>query len=259
MLKLAGRRAAAALVGLAVLVSASCSKKKGPAHVETLPARAGEQGRTAQGREPVPWSGRFPTIYVERHVGECDILVSAFEPFVGETFSSSWEAVRPLDGQAIRGKKVRVIVLPIAWGEMSKKLTGAIQAARPEIAIGFGMGTRKVRIELAAWNERRAYEDNLGKLPPINVIEEGGPEELHTTLPVNEIAAALARQKIKFVLSTDPGGYLCNEAFYTYMRHPAKCAGFIHVPDVRPGSPELEELKRAARAIVEACVESAAD
>jgi len=236
----------AALAALALSACLFCAKREKGAAVreEPLPAVAEEAA---------------PRAYVEKPIEKCDVLLSGFEPFGGRTFNSSWEAIGPLDGETVGGKKVRAVLLPVVWGEAPKKLAGAINVAQPEVVIGFGMGTRVVRLELAAWNERREGKDNLGNPPPSKVIEEGGPEELHATLPVNDIAAALTRLKVKFVLSTDAGGYLCNEAFYALMRRKVECAGFVHVPVARPGTLEMEKLKRAARAIVEACIESAAD
>ena len=229
----------------AALVCLSCARKEGDARVGGPPAPPAEEAP--------------PQVYADRPIERCDVLVSGFEPFGGHPFNSSWEIANALDGEEVRGKKVRAVLLPVVWGEASKKLARAIEAARPEVAVGFGMGTRTVQIELAAWNERRAYEDNLGNLPPAGFVEEGGPEELHTALPVNEIAAALARLKVKFTLSTDAGGYLCNEVFYALTRGKVRCAGFVHVPVAPPATAELDELKRAGRAVVEACVESVAD
>ncbi len=79
-----------------------------------------------------------------------------------------------------------------------------------------------------------------------------------TAVIVRRSPYLFSRLRIKFTLSTDAGGYLCNEAFYALMRRKVECAGFVHVPVARPGTPELEELKRAGRAIVEACIEAAA-
>lgn len=231
----------ASLAALAALALFSCARKEGGAkQKDETPAQAP------------------PDVYTDLPMEKCDVLLLGFEPFGGHPFNSSWEVARALDGEKLRGRKVRAVLLPVVWGEASKRLARAINTARPEIAVAFGMGTPTVEIELTAWNERRGGEDNLGNPPPAKVIEEGGPEELHARLPLNELAAALARLGSKFALSTDAGGYLCNEAFYALMREDVSCAGFVHVPVAAPGTDELEELKRAARAMVEACIEAAA-
>lgn len=197
------------------------------------------------------------------------VLLTGFDPFGGRDVNESWEAVKVLEGETIRGRRVEVARLPVVYDEMAAPLAAAIARARPEVVISFGVGTEVVRVETLARNayhEQRPL-DNAGKPPPRARVDVGGPTTVPTALPADAILAALARANVPARASDDAGGYLCNECFYRLMRTtgPAvaglRARGFVHVPPAGAPNPaggafDLPTIRRAVRAVVEATLDA---
>jgi pyroglutamyl-peptidase len=103
--------------------------------------------------------------------------------------------------------------------------------------------------------------DAAGRKPRGRIIDEEGPEGYASTLPLADIAAALARAGIAADGSNDAGDYVCNHVFYRLMadiagegKSPARIGGFVHVPVPRAGTAMTEDrLAEAAFIIVRAC------
>ena len=113
------------------------------------------------------------------------VLLTGFDPFGGRDVNESWEAVKVLEGETIRGRRVEVARLPVVYDEMAAPLAAAIARARPEVVISFGVGTEVVRMETLARNayhEQRPL-DNAGKPPPRARVDVGGPTTVPTALP----------------------------------------------------------------------------
>ena len=148
------------------------------------------------------------------------VLLTGFDPFGGRDVNESWEAVKVLEGETVRGRRVEVARLPVVYDEMAGPLAAAIERTRPEVVISFGVGTEVVRVETVA---RNAYNpklplDNAGRPPPRAQIDPSGPATVPTSLPTDAILAALAREGVPARASDDAGGYLCNEGFYRLAR-----------------------------------------
>jgi pyroglutamyl-peptidase len=194
------------------------------------------------------------------------ILLTGFEPFGGAKINESWETVKTFQGQEIGGYRIETALLPVVYDEMDKPLQEAIDKHKPKIVISFGVGTPYIQIETSALNSYHPMKpkDNKSKTPPRDEIVLKGDLRIKTTLPADQILAALQTEKIPAILSEYAGGYLCNECFYRLMHCKTAPAvrGFVHVPpygapDPYGGKIDAGKLERAVKTIVESTVKAA--
>jgi pyroglutamyl-peptidase len=173
------------------------------------------------------------------------VLVTGFEPFGGSDVNTSQQIADALGG----------VVLPVSYARAADALRGAVRAADPEVVICFGQADRQaISVERFALNfDGSESADNDGVVSSAE-IDPGGPVAYRSTLPVDEIVAALRAEDIPAEVSRDAGGFLCNRVFYVLMQlleeeRPGTAGGFVHVPEEIP----LDLLVRAARVIVTVC------
>jgi len=187
------------------------------------------------------------------------VLITGFEPFGGSTVNPSQQLVDALDGE------LATVVLPVSYERAADALRGAIAGHRPDLVIAFGQadGRTGIAVERFAHNLDEASTTDNDEAPGSGLpIDPDGPAAYPSTLPVDEIVAALRADGIPAVPSRDAGGFLCNHVFYVLMgmlerERPNARGGFVHVPllpeqalDNDSASMPLETLVRAARIIV---------
>jgi pyroglutamyl-peptidase len=190
------------------------------------------------------------------------VLVTGFEPFDSSGINSSQQLVDALDGGVAKA------LLPVSFARAGDELRRAIREAEPAVVICFGQadGSVGISIERFALNlDDAAAVDNEAAHGSGTAIDPDGPLAYASTLPVDELVAALHEQGIPASASRDAGGYLCNHIFYVLMRaieqeHPQARGGFVHVPLLpeqalgkATPSMSLESLVGAARVIVSVC------
>jgi pyroglutamyl-peptidase len=126
-----------------------------------------------------------------------------------------------------------------------------MHTADPDVVICFGQAEREmISVERFALNlDGSESEDNDGVVSSA-VIDPDGPVAYRSTLPVDEIVAALRAEDIPAEASRSAGGFLCNHVFYVLMGllegRPGTTGGFVHVPEEIP----VDLLLRAARVVV---------
>ena len=187
------------------------------------------------------------------------LLVTGFEPFGGQTVNPSWEAVDRLPEQ-IGGWKLHKLRIPVEYAAAPRRVLEKARelGADAVISVGQAGGRSAVTPEVIGINLREAaIADNAGRLCKGEPIEERGPDGIFSTLPVREMAAAMAAKGIPAKLSYSAGAYVCNDVLYTLLRHfegTSVRAGFIHVPYI-PGQGEpnmaLEDIVTALTAAIE--------
>ncbi len=197
------------------------------------PTATGEFGFTVLGDDGTLLGAADLSIYVPPV-----LLLSGFGPFVGYEVNPSIEAIRSLDGEIAGGMDVHIAELPVVWDESWDILLAAIEAVEPDVILSTGVaGTDAMRYELDAVNTEWGA-DVEGVYASGEEVVEGGPSNLETLLPVEEMAAAVDAAGLATTLSTDAGTYLCNHIFYHvvhYAEYDAPIptlAGFVHVPPV---------------------------
>jgi pyroglutamyl-peptidase len=93
-------------------------------------------------------------------------------------------------------------------------------------------------------------------------ILQDGPDAYFSTLPVNDIVAAINAQGIPAAVSLSAGAFLCNHVFYVAQNKFVESdvrSGFVHVPLMDsqaaefPGLPTmpLDQMVTAVRAMLE--------
>jgi len=174
------------------------------------------------------------------------VLVTGFEPF-GE------HAVNP---SALVAKSFDGVVLPVSYARAAGALRAAIDDADPDVVLCFGLADNrtKVSVERFAHNlDEASTTDNDAASGSGTEIDPAGPLAFRSTLPVDDIVAALDSEGIPAEVSRDAGGFLCNHVFYVLMQtlDPKRIGGFIHVPPASVLPPD--DLVRAAGVIVAVC------
>ena len=197
------------------------------------------------------------------------VLVTAFQPFGGETVNSSQQAVQLLAQlPQTPGVELTTAVLPVEFTRAVEILQKTVEACKPElvICVGAANGRAAVTVERFAINlDDALIPDNAGYQPVDEPVVAGGPVAYASTLPVGAVVDALLAAGIPTTKSSTAGTYVCNHVFYALMhliatREPQLRGGFIHVPYVHeqvlgradaPPSLSLATITEALRLTVE--------
>ena len=164
------------------------------------------------------------------------ILLSAFEPFGGESVNASQEALKLI--RAREGTELVKITVPTVFGLAGTTLLDALRKEKPDAVICLGQagGRAAVTPERCAINVRDArIPDNAGHQPKDEPVIAGGPAAFFSTLPIKAMAAAARKAGFAAEISNSAGTFVCNDLMYTLLytlerEFPAVRGGFIHVP-----------------------------
>ncbi len=167
------------------------------------------------------------------------VLVTGFGAFPGAPVNPTRELIAMLAGQeeAFPGARLHLRVLPVEYGKVPGLLERFGREVRPDIAIHFGLAAnaRGFRLESTARNHSSVNKpDAGGAFAPDSRICDG-PASLRSTLPLDDIAAALKARGLPVTRSAHAGGYLCNRLFYLSRSGSIdgfrpRLSGFIHLP-----------------------------
>lgn len=183
--------------------------------------------------------------------------MTGFEPFHKASANPSQAIVEELRNAGIAGLHFQI--LPVIFGESSRKLIFTIEELRPNIVISLGQaeGRKEITPERVAINlEDARIEDNAGHQPKNVPINVEGPAQFESTLPIDEIVSELQNVGIPSTPSESAGTFVCNHLFYnlqSYCKEREILSGFIHLPLMDeqsaefPGKPtmRIEEIVRA--------------
>lgn len=160
------------------------------------------------------------------------ILLTGFEPFHKSTLNPSQEIVKLIDHPNLVAKEV----LPVTFGESSRKLISLIDLHNPSVVVALGQAEGRTQItpERIAINlDDARIADNAGFSPKEDLIIKGGPDAYFTTLPVKRLVDHLNENGIPASISLSAGTFVCNHIFYQmqhYCRDKGIRSGFIHLP-----------------------------
>ena len=183
--------------------------------------------------------------------------MTGFEPFHKASANPSQAILEELRNAGIEGLYFQI--LPVIFGESSRKLISTIEELRPNIVISLGQaeGRKEITPERVAINlEDARIEDNAGHQPKNVPINVEGPAQFESTLPIDEIVSELQNVGIPSTPSESAGTFVCNHLFYnlqSYCKEREILSGFIHLPLMDeqsaefPGKPtmRIEEIVRA--------------
>jgi pyroglutamyl-peptidase len=166
------------------------------------------------------------------------LLLTAFEPFDGETLNPSLEVARAIEGVQCAGAHIDVIELPVERFRAVDMALDQLRRQAPDVVIMLGEAGRRFRVtpERVAINiDDFSIPDNAGQQPKGEPIIADGPVGYFTALPIYDIVSQLHKAHIPAAISNSAGTYLCNRLFYSVMHYIAVAqlpitAGFIHLP-----------------------------
>ena len=187
------------------------------------------------------------------------ILLTGFEPFGTASSNPSGEIVKQISGD-----NIVTAILPVAYAQSAERLLSLIEQHKPDVVICLGQAEGRTAItpERVSINlDDAPLADNEGVLRNDVKILQDGPDAYFSTLPVNEIVAAIKAQGIPAAVSLSAGAFLCNHVFYVAQNKFAGSdvrSGFVHVPLMDsqaaefPGLPTmpLDQMVTAVRAML---------
>lgn len=200
------------------------------------------------------------------------VLLTAFEPFDGETINPSLEVARAIEKLEVAvAARVQTLVLPVERYKAIDLTLDRLNKITPDVVIMLGEAGRRFRVtpERVAINvDDFRIADNAGNQPRGEPIVDDAPVGYFSTLPIYEIVARIKAAQIPAAISDSAGTYLCNRLFYCVMHAIAEAelptrAGFIHLPylheqtlEKRLDFPSLSKasLVEAVRLAIEASV-----
>ena len=165
------------------------------------------------------------------------ILVTAFDPFGGESINPALEAVKLMKDN-IDGAEIVKLEIPTVFRKSIDKVAEAIVKENPDVVLSIGQagGRFEVTPERVAINVDDArIPDNEGNQPIDVPIYEDGAPAYFATLPVKAMVEAIRSAGLPSSLSNSAGTFVCNHIMYGVLYQIEKMgknirAGFIHVP-----------------------------
>ena len=193
------------------------------------------------------------------------LLVTGFEPFPGAPVNPTEWLVGRLREKPPRLPGVgafRAELLPVDYRTVGARLEEIGRDFAPDIAVHFGLAQTAAgfRLERIARNRFESPRpDNSGYCPDDGPICAATPI-LPSTLPLEDIHAALTNAGLPVEWSDDAGGYLCNVVFTLSAAHAfdgfsPRMTGFVHVsPTGRGCALSRSQLARGAQIVMRTTV-----
>ena len=202
------------------------------------------------------------------------LMITAFEPFAGETVNPSLEAARQMKRIDFRDTEVQVAELPVDRHRAVELTLELMHSNKPDIVLMLGEAGARYRVnpERVAINiDDFRIADNAGNQPKDEPVIEGAPAAYFSTLPVRAITDRIIKARIPAAISNSAGTYLCNRLFFSVMHaitaeHLPIIAGFMHLPyfheqamNKHPDVPSLsrESIIEAVRLAIDVSIERA--
>ena len=165
------------------------------------------------------------------------LLLTAFDPFGGETVNPAQEAVKMVADRVGNVEVVKCYV-PTVFGRSVKTVAEAIEKTMPDavLCIGQAGGRADLTPERVAINiDDAGIPDNEGNQPVDTAIYPDGKNAYFTTLPVKAMVSAIREAGIPASLSNTAGTFVCNHLMYGVLytlenEYPGVRGGFMHVP-----------------------------
>ena len=203
------------------------------------------------------------------------LLLTAFDPFGGDSINPALEAVKLVHDQ-VGGVEVVKLEVPTVFRKSIDTVAAAIEKEKPDavLCIGQAGGRYDLTPERVAINiDDARIPDNEGNQPIDCPVVAGGPAAYFSTLPVKAMVRAIRDVGIPADLSNAAGTFVCNHLLYGVLHllateYPSVRGGFLHVPFLpeqaaaRPSpvpSLPLADIVRGLEAAIQAIEANAAD
>lgn len=192
------------------------------------------------------------------------LLLSAFDPFGGDSVNPALEAVKRVSA-VIGGTEIVKLEAPTVFRKSIDRLVAAIEKEKPDavLCVGQAGGRFDVTPERVAINVDDArIPDNEGN-QPVGPIYEDGDAAYFATLPIKAMVKKIRDAGLPASVSNTAGTFVCNHIMYGLLYHLAKSypgikGGFIHVPFIpeqvvnRPAPAPYMALADITKALAEA-------
>lgn len=165
------------------------------------------------------------------------ILLTAFDPFDGETVNPAQEALA-LVPERIADCAVIKLTVPTVFYKSIRALEQAMEEHRPDavLCVGQAGGRFDITPERVAINlDDARIPDNEGNQPIDTPIREGAPPAYFSSLPAKAMVEAIRDAGLPSSLSNSAGTFVCNHLMFGLLdliatRFPGARGGFVHVP-----------------------------
>lgn len=165
------------------------------------------------------------------------ILLTAFDPFGDDKINSALETMKQLSVERT-GAVIIKLQTPTVFGEASQCVIDAIEKEEPDAVILLGMAGGRTAItpkRVAINLDDARIEDNEGNKPVEQTIAKDGPVAYFSSLPIQDMVAAMQESGIPADISNSAGTFVCNHLMYSVLHYLAMNqrripAGFIHFP-----------------------------
>lgn len=165
------------------------------------------------------------------------ILLTAFEPFGGDTVNPALEAVA-LVPDKIGDIQIVKLTVPTVFYKSISVVAEAVEKERPDavLCIGQAGGRSELTPERVAINMDDArIPDNEGNQPIDRPIFPDGTPAYFSTLPIKAMVKAIRDAGIPASVSNTAGTFVCNHLMYGLLytlkrKYPGIRGGFMHVP-----------------------------
>ena len=165
------------------------------------------------------------------------ILLTAFEPFGGETINPALESVKIVPDR-IGDVQVIKQTVPTVFDRSIAVVASAIETERPDavLCVGQAGGRSGLTLERVAINlDDASIPDNEGNQPIDRTIFSDGAPAYFATLPIKAIVQAIRSAGIPSSVSNTAGTFVCNHLMYGVLytlekQYPGVRGGFMHIP-----------------------------
>lgn len=201
------------------------------------------------------------------------LLLTAFDPFGGETINPALEAVNLIPDQ-IDDTTIIKLEIPTVFDKSATILNNALKTHQPDVVLCVGQagGRPAITPERVAINmDDAGIPDNEGNQPIDRTIRTDGAPAYFSNLPIKAMAARIREGGIPAKISNSAGTFVCNHLMYCLLytldkHYPHVKGGFVHVPYIpsqvkdRPvPSMELTEIARGLELAIRAISENTTD
>lgn len=201
------------------------------------------------------------------------LLLTAFDPFGGETINPALEAVK-LVSEQLDTVTVIKLEIPTVFHKSLDILTEAIHTHQPDavLCVGQAGGRPAITPERVAINiDDAGIPDNDGNQPIDQTIFSDGAPAYFATLPIKAMVAHIREQGIPAKISNTAGTFVCNHLMYGLLYtldkyYPQTKGGFVHVPFIPSqlnGRPlpamDLEDIVQGLECAILAIAENTSD
>ena len=164
------------------------------------------------------------------------LLLTAFDPFGGDTVNPALEAVK-LVPPRIGTVEVVKLEVPTVFRKSIDRVMEAIKKEAPDavLCVGQAGGRFDITPERVAINvDDSRIKDNEGN-QPLGPIYEDGENAYFASLPIKAMVNKIREAGLPSSVSNTAGTFVCNHLMYGLLYHisrdyPGLRGGFVHVP-----------------------------